>query len=296
MSVSHRLEVCCGSLLSVRRAAEGGAYRVELCSGLAEGGLTPSLALIEATVQVAGLRRHVLVRPRPGDFLYDAAEQALIVRDIRLARQAGVDGVVVGALTPDGDIDEIACQRFVSAATAPLRQTVEGGVRDVPPVALTFHRAFGMPQSPFRFADPHPSRLPARPHQRSGPYGSGGHSPSEVARCPSSRAHHHHARLWSQCRQCRRDSSRHGCYGDSCQPPRSPVFCHALSPSRRLNGYARCRRICHYGDQRRGCSCCGGSHWLDSLFIYFLARVHPPSLSRRKMHPCIFLYPSVQWC
>lgn len=148
MSIPHRLEVCCGSLLSVRRAAEGGAYRVELCSGLAEGGLTPSLALIEAAVQVAGLRRHVLVRPRPGDFLYDAAEQALIVRDIRLARQAGVDGVVVGALTPDGDIDEIACQRFVSAATAPLRQTVEGGIRDVPPVALTFHRAFDVCRNP----------------------------------------------------------------------------------------------------------------------------------------------------
>lgn len=151
MAETRKLEVCCGSLLSVQRAAEGGAYRVELCSGLSEGGITPSIGLLQAALQVEGLRRHVLIRPRPGDFLYTPDEVEVMVDDIIAARRAGADGVVVGALTADGDIDEEACQRFVEAAKGECVDFAEGDLDDgyfLPPVSLTFHRAFDVCRQP----------------------------------------------------------------------------------------------------------------------------------------------------
>jgi copper homeostasis protein len=96
-----------------RVAAAAGAARVELCAGLSDGGLTPSVALIEAAAEIAEV--HVLVRPRPGDFHYDRDELDLIVRDIAVARQHGAAGVVVGALAADGTVDD-ACAAFVDAA------------------------------------------------------------------------------------------------------------------------------------------------------------------------------------
>lgn len=146
------LEVCCGSLTSVLHAAEGGAGRVELCSGLEEGGLTPSIGLIHAALQVEGVRKHVLIRPRGGDFLYSEAEQDVIVDDIFAARRAGADGVVVGALTAEGHVDEEACQRFLDAAKGEYVDFAEGDLDDaylLPPVSVTFHRAFDL------CADPH---------------------------------------------------------------------------------------------------------------------------------------------
>ena len=145
------LEVCCGSLTSVMHAAEGGAYRVELCSGLDEGGLTPSIGLIQAALQVEGVKHHVLIRPRGGDFLYTEAEQDVIVDDIFAARRAGVDGVVVGALTADGDIDVEACERFTDAAKGEYVDFAEGDLDEayyLPPVSVTFHRAFDLCRDP----------------------------------------------------------------------------------------------------------------------------------------------------
>ena len=141
------LEVCTGSLLSVQHAALGGAQRVELCSGLDEGGLTPSIGLIQAALQVEGPRKHVLIRPRGGDFLYTEAEQDVIVDDIFAARRAGVDGVVIGALTADGDVDVEACERFVEAAKGEYVDFAEGDLDEayfLPPVSVTFHRAFDL--------------------------------------------------------------------------------------------------------------------------------------------------------
>lgn len=148
-TLNRYLEVCCGSIQSVHRAVQGGAYRVELCSGLAEGGITPSLALIEAALKVRGIRHHVLIRPRSGDFLYDDEEQDIIVRDILLARRAGADGVVVGALTPDGDVDVSACRRFVEAAVGQGDDCYGIDCRQLRPVSLTFHRAFDVCRQPF---------------------------------------------------------------------------------------------------------------------------------------------------
>ncbi|WP_265520978.1 copper homeostasis protein CutC [Oerskovia flava] len=110
-------------------ATEVGALRVELCSALgATGGITPSMGLIEATLAAAdaGVEVHPLVRPRPGGFVYSAAELEIQVRDVKAAVAAGVHGVVVGALTPDGLVDEGAVRALVAAADG----------REV-----TFHRA-----------------------------------------------------------------------------------------------------------------------------------------------------------
>lgn len=127
------LEICAGSWDSVLAARDGGADRVELCSGLAEGGLTPSLGLIRAACRLDGLKVHVLIRPRGGDFLYTETEVALMEDDIRSAVDAGADGVVVGSLTPDGDVDTLQLRRWVAAA----------GGRNV-----TFHRAFDLCRQP----------------------------------------------------------------------------------------------------------------------------------------------------
>lgn len=127
------LEICAGSWDSVLAARDGGADRVELCSGLAEGGLTPSVGLIRAACALGGLRVHVLIRPRSGDFLYSEAEVALMEDDIRCAVDAGADGVVVGSLTPDGDIDTAQLRRWVAAAQGR---------------SVTFHRAFDLCRQP----------------------------------------------------------------------------------------------------------------------------------------------------
>lgn len=123
------LEVCAGCIESVLAARRGGAFRVELCSGLDEGGITPSAGFIEAAVAVPELRKHVLIRPRGGDFLYTDVEKKVICRDIEYVKNLGVDGVVIGALTADGSIDLPAMRDFMKAA--------EG-------IDVTFHRAFDM--------------------------------------------------------------------------------------------------------------------------------------------------------
>ncbi len=101
------------------------ADRIELCAALSVGGLTPSAALIERGVEV-GVPAHVLVRPRAGDFDYDDDERRLIARDVRIALDAGADGVVVGGLR-DGAVDLDLMRAVVDEAGA---------------AAVTFHRAF----------------------------------------------------------------------------------------------------------------------------------------------------------
>jgi len=109
-----RVEISVESVAGARVAQVAGAARVELCAGLSDGGLTPSVALIEAAAELVEV--HVLVRPRPGDFHYSRDELDLIVRDIAVARRHGAAGVVVGALAADGTVDDDACAAFVDAA------------------------------------------------------------------------------------------------------------------------------------------------------------------------------------
>ncbi len=124
------LEVCCGDIASVKAAEEGGAARVELCSALEVGGVTPSAGFIAQAVKIApGVKKHVLIRPREGDFVYTPDEVDIMVADIKMCRSLGADGVVIGALLPDGSVDSDSCHRLVDAADG---------------MSVTFHRAFDM--------------------------------------------------------------------------------------------------------------------------------------------------------
>lgn len=129
-----KLEVCCADIASVRAAKEGGADRVELCADLHLDGLTPSTELIREAL-ATGIRVHVLIRSREGDFVYNEAEVTEMEDCIRLARELGVHGVVFGALTREGDIDVVVCERWVKAAGD---------------MAITFHRAFDVCRDPLQ--------------------------------------------------------------------------------------------------------------------------------------------------
>lgn len=109
------LEVCVDSLASAKAAAEGGADRLELCSALAVGGLSPYGELLQQIKAVCALPVRCLMRPRAGDFLYTAEEIELLCKQIRHLRAAGADGFVLGALTPDGALDEDAMQKLLDA-------------------------------------------------------------------------------------------------------------------------------------------------------------------------------------
>jgi copper homeostasis protein len=130
-----RYEICLESADDVAAAAEAGADRVELCAALFEGGITPSAGMIEQAVAVAAgrIKVHVIIRPRGGDFVFGPAEVAVMLRDIEVAKVAGADGVVIGALTPDAEIDVDLCERLVVAAR---------------PLSVTFHRAFDVTRTP----------------------------------------------------------------------------------------------------------------------------------------------------
>ncbi|UPG91958.1 copper homeostasis protein CutC [Luteibacter aegosomaticola] len=123
------LEVAANSAASAFAAQEGGAGRVELCASLDEGGVTPSHGTLVLAREGLEIPLYVLIRPRAGDFVYDDHEIEAMLDDIMHCRELGCDGVVVGALTPEGDIDVDACERFLDAAQG---------------MGVTFHRAFDL--------------------------------------------------------------------------------------------------------------------------------------------------------
>ena len=109
------LEVCVDSLASAKAAMAGGADRLELCSALAVGGLSPYGELLEQIKATCPLPVRCLMRPRPGDFLYTEDEIQLMCAQIRHLRAAGADGFVLGALTPEGALDSRAMERMLDA-------------------------------------------------------------------------------------------------------------------------------------------------------------------------------------
>lgn len=130
------VEVCCSSVEDVRAAVRGGADRIELCSALATGGVTPSAGLIYEAVKAAGnVPVMVLIRPRDGHFVHDEAEVRTMEADIAVARRLGAHGVVIGALTPDGQVDVAVSKRLVKAAKG---------------MSITYSRAIDVTKDPMR--------------------------------------------------------------------------------------------------------------------------------------------------
>lgn len=122
-----QLEVACETLEDAEAAAAGGADRIELCTALDLGGLTPSAGLFAEVWSATHLPLWVMIRPRPGDFVYSASEVKVMTRDIELFRHAAPAGFVFGALESDGRVNRLACKHLLDACG------------DSPAV---FHRAF----------------------------------------------------------------------------------------------------------------------------------------------------------
>lgn len=109
------LEICVDSLASARAAIAGGADRLELCSALLAGGLTPYEVLLRQIREESDIAIRCLMRHRAGDFLYPADEVELLRRQILQLKEAGADGFVIGCLTPQGDLDAEAMKPLVEA-------------------------------------------------------------------------------------------------------------------------------------------------------------------------------------
>jgi copper homeostasis protein len=129
---TYSLEICAGSIQSAVAAQAGGAQRIELCQNLEQGGTTPSYGMIKQVLSRLAIPVFVLIRPRPGDFCYDADELASMVADVAQCRALGCAGVVIGALDEAGRIDVASCRALIEAAG---------------PLQLTFHRAFDVCQN-----------------------------------------------------------------------------------------------------------------------------------------------------
>lgn len=110
------LEICVDSLASARAAIAGGADRLELCSALAVGGLTPYTELLCRIRAESNIPIRCLMRPRGGDFLYEASEIEMMARQIQVLKECGASGFVIGCLTPFGKLDKEAMKPLIAAA------------------------------------------------------------------------------------------------------------------------------------------------------------------------------------
>lgn len=132
---NYILECCVDSVESAIEAEKGGANRIELCSALVIGGLSPSKALFEKVRANVKIKIHVLLRPRFGDFCYTDFEHEIIKQEIRMFRELGADGVVIGTLKPDGTLNLEQMRELVDEAKG---------------MSITLHRAFDMCADPFK--------------------------------------------------------------------------------------------------------------------------------------------------
>ena len=127
------LEICVDSLVSARAAIRGGADRLELCSALAIGGLTPYPELLQQIRRESNIPIRCLMRPRAGDFLYEPEEIEQMAMQIRILKDLGADGFVIGCLTPEGDLDGTAMITLIDAADG---------------TGLTLHRCIDVSRDP----------------------------------------------------------------------------------------------------------------------------------------------------
>ncbi len=128
-----QFEVCSNSFTSAKNAQEAGAHRIELCSELGVGGVTPSFGLIKKVCDELTIKVNVLIRPRSGNFLYSEDELDVILRDIQMAAELGVNGIVCGSLNKNHSINEKQLEAMLKASSG---------------VEFTFHRAFDLTPDP----------------------------------------------------------------------------------------------------------------------------------------------------
>ena len=132
------LEVCAANYQSAVNAEKGGADRIELCSELGVGGLTPSYGLISKVKQNLSIPIFVLIRPRSGSFVYTEDELDIMISDIQVCKELGCNGIVSGALQVNSEIDVNFTKLLVEASR---------------PLPFTFHRAFDLTPDPFQSID-----------------------------------------------------------------------------------------------------------------------------------------------
>jgi len=129
------IEIATSDFSTTKSAVEGGADRIELCANLAEGGTTPSYGTIKQCREAFAVSLYPIIRPRGGDFLYTKDEFQMMLQDVKLCKQLGCDGIVIGLLNMDGTIDTIRTSALIEAAY---------------PLGVTFHRAFDRCKDPFK--------------------------------------------------------------------------------------------------------------------------------------------------
>ena len=128
------IEIATSDFLTTKSAVEGGADRIELCANLGEGGTTPSYGHILQCREAFAVLIYPIIRPRGGDFLFNDEEFSIMLKDVKLCKQLGCNGVVIGLLNKDGSIDIKRTAQLIEAAY---------------PLGITFHRAFDRCINPF---------------------------------------------------------------------------------------------------------------------------------------------------
>ncbi|QIW15754.1 copper homeostasis protein CutC [Pasteurellaceae bacterium RH1A] len=127
------IEICVDNLESVLTVNQFPVDRIELCAALSVGGITPSYGLVKQALALSHIPLAMMIRPRAGDFLFSPEEVDLMLADIDFARSVGIKHIVIGALTPQAEIDLPTTQRLIAAA---------------PGMEITFHRAFDLCADP----------------------------------------------------------------------------------------------------------------------------------------------------
>ncbi|MDR1197896.1 MAG: copper homeostasis protein CutC [Prevotellaceae bacterium] len=127
------LEICTYTIDDCIEAQRGGAMRVELCTGMNDGGITPSYGTVINVRKCINMAMYVMIRPRGGNFVYNEHEIQIMIDDIRMAKHCGADGLVFGCLTADGEVNEDVCKLLMNEAK---------------PLPVTFHRAFDKCNNP----------------------------------------------------------------------------------------------------------------------------------------------------